>query len=214
MLLFGHIGITLGAATLLSNLLPGKASTNGMNIKERKGESEYHPLKHSGDGLMVRSNWWFSRLNNYLDIRFLLVGSMLPDIIDKPVGHLLFRETFSSGRIFSHSLLFNVLVALPGLYLYRRYRKNWLAALAAGSVIHLLLDQMWQAPRTLFWPFQGLAFDRADVTGWFDNLLQAMVREPAVFVPELIGIAVLLLFGIVLLRRKMLLTFLRHGQLR
>ncbi len=214
MLLFGHIGITLGAVTLLSNLLPDKVSTNGMNIKESKRRSEYYLSKLSGNGLMVRSTSWFSRLNKYLDIRFLLVGSMLPDIIDKPVGQLLFRETFGNVRIFSHSLLFSVLIALPGLYLYRRYHKSWLAGLAAGSFIHLLLDQMWQTPRTLFWPFQGLAFERADLTDWFGNLFKAVVNEPSVYIPELIGLVVLAVFGWVLVRRKTLLSFLRYGQIR
>jgi len=119
---------------------------------------------------------------------------MLPDIIDKPVGQFLFRETFGSGRIFSHSLLFNVLLAF--------------------SFIHISLDRMWQTPRTLFWPFQGLTFERADLTGWFGNLFQTMVSEPAVFVPELIGLIVVVVFGWFLIRRKTLIPFIRFGQIR
>jgi len=214
MLLFAHVGITLGTATLLTNLLPDKTSNNGVIPEERKYHSDSYQSKKTSEGLMVRSTSWFSRLNKYLDIRILLVGSMLPDIIDKPVGQLLFRETFGNGRIFSHSLLFSVLIALPGLYLYRRYHKSWLAGLAAGSFMHLLLDQMWQTPRTLFWPFQGLAFERVDLTDWFGNLFKAVVNDPSVYIPELIGLVVLAVFGWVLVRRKTLLSFLRYGQIR
>ena len=139
---------------------------------------------------------------------------MLPDIIDKPVGQLLFRETFSSGRIFSHTLLFTVLLSLSGIYFYRRYHKNWLAAFAVGSLIHLILDRVWQTPRTLFWPFLGLAFERADLEDWLGNLLQAIVSKPAVFVPELIGLVVIAILGWVLIRRKALLKFIIFGQIR
>ena len=214
MLIFAHIGITLGTATLLTNLLPHRTSDNGMSIEERKYDGEYQQSEQSRKRLAVRIASWFSRLNGYLDIRFLMVGSMLPDIIDKPVGQLLFRETFSSGRIFSHTLLFTVLLSLSGIYFYRRYHKNWLAAFAVGSLIHLILDRVWQTPRTLFWPFLGLAFERADLEDWLGNLLQAIVSKPAVFVPELIGLVVIAILGWVLIRRKALLKFIIFGQIR
>ena len=82
MLIFGHAGITLGAAVIVSSV--------AYNRKSQDVEK--------------RSN--LSSLPAYLDIRLLLIGSLLPDIIDKPVGQLIFRETFSNGRIFSHTLLF------------------------------------------------------------------------------------------------------------
>ena len=47
-----------------------------------------------------------------------MVGALLPDIIDKPVGLFFLREAFGHGRLFSHTLLFPTLVALVGFYLY------------------------------------------------------------------------------------------------
>jgi len=130
MLILGHAGITLGAATLLSGALR---------------------IKHSSQDRKVS---WFTSLSSYIDIRLLLIGSLLPDIIDKPVGQLFFREIFSQGRIFSHTLLFLVIITMAGYYLYKRRRAVWLLTLSFGTFMHLILDEIWNAPRTLFWPFQ------------------------------------------------------------
>ncbi|RNI15777.1 hypothetical protein EFE42_00600 [Methanohalophilus sp. RSK] len=43
---------------------------------------------------------------------YVIIGSMLPDIIDKVIGRVLFADTFASGRIFAHSLLFVVVLGL------------------------------------------------------------------------------------------------------
>ena len=64
---------------------------------------------------------WFDALARRVDIRLLAIGSLLPDIIDKPVGQVFFRGTFSDGRIFSHTLLFLALVSLGG---YARRRRT------------------------------------------------------------------------------------------
>jgi hypothetical protein len=36
------------------------------------------------------------------DIRLLILGSLLPDLIDKPLGHIILPE--NNGRIFAHTL--------------------------------------------------------------------------------------------------------------
>lgn len=106
---------------------------------------------------------WFTSLGNSIDMRLLLVGSLLPDIIDKPVGMFFFRDSLSNGRIFCHTLLFLILVTVAGLYFYRRYSKTWLLAFSFGTLTHLVFDQMWRTPQTLFWPLFGLPFERADI---------------------------------------------------
>ena len=84
MLVLGHAGITLGAATLVAGALKSSHSSQVGGIS------------------------WFILLGRYIDIRLLLVGSLLPDIIDKPIGQYFLVETFSNGRIFSHTLLFSI----------------------------------------------------------------------------------------------------------
>jgi len=214
MLPFAHIGITLGTATLLANLVPRWPSLR--EVKEEEGGlvTERCQTATAGVGPSVRGVSWLHALRRYADIRVILVGSLLADIIDKPVGQVFFRETFSNGRIFSHSLLFVVALGMTGTYLYRRYHKTWLTALAAGSLMHLVLDRMWQRPQTLLWPLYGFAFPRADITDWLSRVVWARLTEIEVCVLELVGIAVVAWFAWVLLRRKTIFAFFRYGQIR
>lgn len=188
MLLFGHIGITLASAALGFRLKDRlRQGTTGDGVEETSlVEDSYSSNKRLGI-----SASFFRSLAKRMDIRFLLIGSMLPDIIDKPVGLYLFRETFSSGRIFSHTLLFLVLVTVIGLTLRRNSGKTWVLALSIGTLLHLMLDQMWQAPKTLFWPIFGVAFERIETTYWLGNIFYALLKKPDVYVPEIIGFIVL-----------------------
>jgi hypothetical protein len=214
MLLFAHIGITLGTATLLANLVPHRSSLREVKEEEERPVVERCQTASATVGSSGPGVSWIHTLRKYADIRFILVGSLLPDIIDKPVGLVLFRETFSNGRIFSHSLLFIVALGITGVFLYRRYHRSWLAALAAGTFMHLILDQMWHSPRTLLWPLYGFAFPRADITDWLSGLIRVWFTELEAYVPELVGLAVLGWFLWVLVRGKTLFAFLRHGQIR
>ena len=165
----------------------------------------------SGKRLGKNPSVWLTTLSEYVDIRLLLVGSMLPDIIDKPVGMFFFRETFSSGRIFAHSLLFLVVLSAVGLYLYKKWRKTWLLVLASGTFIHLALDQIWLMPKTVLWPLLGFSFERIEITDWYTLWFREMISYPEVFIPELIGLGILLWFGAALVARKKVGTFLKRG---
>jgi hypothetical protein len=56
----------------------------------------------------------FPKVREHIDYRYVIVGSMLPDIIDKTVGMVLFADTFANGRIFAHALLFIVVMGVAG----------------------------------------------------------------------------------------------------
>lgn len=188
MMLFAHAGITLGAATLLAGAVKSRHSSR------------------------IKGLSWLTSLGSYIDIRILLVGSLLPDIIDKPVGNFIFRDTFSNGRIFSHTLLFLILVTGAGFYLYKLRRQVWLLTLAFGILMHLILDEMWFAPNTLFWPIFGFTFEKVEITSvifwWFHGL----VSYPDIFIPELAGIAIMLWFGVTLAGRKKIGVFIKYGK--
>ena len=155
---------------------------------------------------------WFAPLSRYLDIRWLLVGSLLPDIIDKPIGQYIFKDTFDNGRIFSHTLLFFIIISAIGVFLYIKQRRTWMLALASGVFTHLILDEMWQTPATLFWPWLGFRFPSVDLEGWARNVWEALFSDPGVYIPEVIGLVILLVLGIYLLKRRGLIVFLKRGK--
>jgi inner membrane protein len=185
MLLFAHAGITLGAASVLAG-----------GVKQ-----EWNPAE------------WFVTLSRYLDIRYLLIGSLLPDIIDKPVGQLLFRDTFGNGRIFSHALLFLIVISAFGLYLWKKQHQQWMLALAAGTFMHLILDGMWETPATLFWPFMGWEFPKIQLENWTQGILHTLVSNPSVYIPEIIGLGILVWFAAVVIMHKKTGVFIRHGRI-
>ncbi|MBI2829814.1 MAG: metal-dependent hydrolase [Chloroflexi bacterium] len=144
-----------------------------------------------------------------VDYRLVIIGSMLPDIIDKPVWFLAGRDASLSGRDFAHTLLFNLTLFAGGMFLLR-YRKSGLFVLSVASLTHLVFDQMWRNLPTLFWPFAGPLRER-ETTDWLSNLLSALFSKPDVYVPELIGLAVVLFFGYKLVSKKRITQFLQKG---
>jgi len=119
MLLFGHAGITLGAAVFLSSVLTSNRSSKTIRNGAMEPSSSLSTNVRTPHNFLLRKLSRLTLLGSHIDIRLLLIGSLLPDIIDKPTGQVLFRETFSNGRIFCHTLLFIILVTVIGLLLYR-----------------------------------------------------------------------------------------------
>ncbi len=149
------------------------------------------------------------------DIRLLLIGSLLPDIVDKPIGRFLFRDTFSNGNIYCHTLLFLIVITLAGLYLYRSWKQTWLLVLSFGTFTHLILDTTWQTPRTLLWPLYGLSFERYSLinfSDWIQGLFHALLITPAIGITEFMGAAIVIWFVWLLVRRGNLYVFLRNGR--
>ena len=200
MLILGHAGITLGAAAVLDAAWCGKHPCMTSSSRASPG-SRCRP-----------GTAWFASLARHIDIRILLLGSLLPDIIDKPLGQLLFREVFSTGRIFGHTLLFLLVISLVGLWLYRREKKNWPLVLSFGTFTHLSFDQMWLNPATLLWPLFGWEFQKLVLDHWVQSTLVGLLTEPGEYIPEIIGGTVLGIFGLSLLRQGRLRSFVRTGR--
>ncbi|NLM29223.1 MAG: metal-dependent hydrolase [Methanomicrobiales archaeon] len=83
------------------------------------------------------------------------LGAVLPDLIDKPLGHIVLAGTLNYGRIYFHGLTVLFLVALAGLFLYIYRRRIDLLAVAVGMASHQILDGMWHNPVVWFWPLLG-----------------------------------------------------------
>lgn len=136
---------------------------------------------------------------------------MLPDIIDKPFMLLGADSVIGSGRTMAHSLAFMIALLLAGL-MARNKARAVLLTLLAGSLAHLALDGMWQMPHTLLWPLLGWDFQRIDVGPLAPHLLRALTTEPVTYVAEAVGFAITLAFGLCLLLRHKLRSFLMTGK--
>jgi hypothetical protein len=123
------------------------------------------------------------RLARIADLAYLALGSMLPDIIDKPLGLLVFG-TPAMGRTIAHTFLFLLIITLLAI----RFHDLRIAAISGGVLAHLVLDFMWRLPVTLFWPLLGNFPVTTGTTtlGYFQQLFFEL-RDPAVLVPEVLG---------------------------
>jgi len=127
----------------------------------------------------------------WVNLAFLALGSMLPDIIDKPLGLLAFG-TAEQGRTFGHTLLFLMVLATLAVYL----KNVRMASVSVGVLAHLVLDSMWKSPVILFWPLLG-NFPPVQDLGVSDYILALLygLRNPMVWVPEVLGLSYLIFFA-------------------
>jgi inner membrane protein len=206
MFFFGHVGITLGAAIAVQGLID-----SGRELVRRRQTqlALAGPGTSSGPGSSFSIVRWTESLGKSLDLRLLALGSMLPDIIDKPVGIFLFGE----GRVFTHSLLVTLLVLITGLYLFLNYRKKALLAVALGMAGHLVLDSMWTNPRVFLWPWYGWGFPAGVRASYLSAWLNSLIHVPGVYVPEAIGLLVLVVMAAALSARREFMLVLKRGRL-
>jgi membrane-bound metal-dependent hydrolase YbcI (DUF457 family) len=125
-----------------------------------------------------------------MDLRFLAVGAILPDLIDLPIA-LFGWGSFGTVRLYGHSMLFSGALMLIVLIVTRRgaWRKR-LLLLAIGALVHLALDAMWQAPETLWWPFLGTAFASSGFVT-YGAYVADLVRSPLLWLGEVVGVSYL-----------------------
>ena len=143
-------------------------------------------------GLTLAAAKFSERFGLRPDIAIVLLGSILPDLIDKPLGYLIYGS-MASGRIYAHTLLFLlVLVALAAIL-----KSRPLGSLAFGVLAHQALDTIWRTPEIFLWPLLGDFPVKTDMTvlGYFEMLIHGL-ENPAILVPELLGLVYLSYFAI------------------
>lgn len=148
-----------------------------------------------------------------IDYRLVILGSMLPDIIDKPLGGIILRESLGNGRIYSHTLLFLIFLFGTGIYLWKKKKKPWALILAWGSLSHHVLDSMWLYPETFLWPLYGTDFPPGNPENWLSLWMNNLLTRPDVFVPELMGLIFLLYFIFNLYLKKEIKSFIKTGRI-
>ena len=132
-----------------------------------------------------------------MDLRLVAAGSLLPDVIDKPIGSIFFNGTFETHRLFSHALLFPVVLLFGVVAATRRgstLRKP-LIAVVIGAVVHLILDAAWVDSEAFLWPFFGWDFPPIADSA-FGPLLHRMVSDPLAWAGEAAGLAYLVFLGV------------------
>lgn len=117
---------------------------------------------------------WYVFSDPFFDYRLLLVGSVLPDLIDVP---------FAQAR-WAHSLT----VAVGALALVmlitagRRPVRRLLLGLPIGMLLHLVWDGAFASTKVFWWPFSG---------GWGDVQVPSLDRLALDIALEVVGAAIL-----------------------
>ncbi|WP_440956448.1 metal-dependent hydrolase [Methanosarcina sp. Mfa9] len=149
-------------------------------------------------------------LRGRLDYRYIAFGALLPDILDKLVGRVIFAEFLANGRIVGHTLVFCLFIALLGYYRYGKSRDTGLFLISGACFFHLLEDRMWAKPHTLFWPAFGWEFPKVCCYGggldYFLNMA-TIGYVPSLcpcFITEFIGLIIAVIISAIYLRRRLI----------
>jgi len=223
MLLMAHTGIAVGAACLIEQ------AVNLIN-RALPGETGYcsKPLPDcpAADNRAIKTTTASQAADTatgdrhifQIDYRFILLGSMLPDLIDKPAGVLLSPIYVTNGRLITHTLLFLIIMICLGSFIAVKQRKLWGLYIVFGVLVHLSLDSMWLEPVVLLWPILGFGFPQTPGTGWDVWILEALSTwrdmlflQPQTYIPEIAGSIILVFFAARIIIMKRVKEFIYRG---
>ncbi len=88
-------------------------------------------------------------------IIFCAIGSVLPDLVDKVLGRIIFSSSLDNGRIFFHSIGIVLLFMIVGLVVWRYYHSFSFLVVGFGVLLHQLVDMMWRSPVSWYYPLLG-----------------------------------------------------------
>lgn len=199
----GHLGITL-ATVKVSMVILDRLQEASTALEPKKAETAVHNPSDASHPLA-----------SAIDYRLLLLGAILPDLIDKPLGKVFLREQLANGQIFSHTLLFTLLLLHIGFLLSGQGRRTFLS-LFIGVSFHLAGDIVWLSRGTLLWPLYGWAFPKGVPLGVAETTrgyLSTLATTPVLLGLEAIGGMILLATILSLLPRARWKSFVKRGNL-
>jgi len=84
-----------------------------------------------------------------------VLGTILPDLIDKPMEYLVFPGHFMLGQAFWHTLPAFLFLLGGALLVDLWYRDHLVLLLPAAVLLHQVMDITWMDPGTWLSPFLG-----------------------------------------------------------
>ena len=143
-------------------------------------------------------------LDRRADLRWVVFFTLVADIVDKPLGLWVFKETINNGRVWFHSLAVNLLITLVLVLA----RKPLVYSLSLW--LHQLCDLMWTRPWVALWPFTG-RFGYRELA--FDDWVYGVFNIYNV-VSDVVGLVILAFFAwrYGLFQRERLLASIRTGR--
>ena len=144
-------------------------------------------------GALVAGWWGENRgfASKAPDLRWLLLGTVLPDVVDKAVGQVFFKSYFENGRIFAHTFILALLMFVAGTYEWKRRGDSRILLLAFGVASHLVLDRIWIEPSTALWPSLGPFVRHPSMQTLLEQIRESLA-DPYFWVTEVGGAALLI----------------------
>ncbi len=100
---------------------------------------------------------WLVFRDPAIDHRVLLLGALLPDLVDAPFGGARLLHTLAASAALLVAVMLLTRRARSGRS-RRHLRRRWLF-LPVGTFLHLVFDGMWARGEQLWWPLLGGTLD-------------------------------------------------------
>ena len=98
---------------------------------------------------------WLVFRDPAIDHRVVVLGALLPDLVDGPLGGARVAHTLvASVALLTAVMLLTHTGRGPGRHSRRAARRRWIF-LPVGTFLHLVFDGMWARTTTFWWPAFG-----------------------------------------------------------
>ena len=116
---------------------------------------------------------------NHRMLALATLGSIIPDLVDKPLGYLVYGDILGHGRLYLHTLLSLLVLACLSVLAMHLYRSKVFVIVTGLFGLHQVMDLMWLTPVTWLYPFLGAFPTEApvDLGGWLLALEAGSLSE-------------------------------------